>query len=173
MQTHREALGGDYLHGNHNYAGEVVDDCYKILLARNRDSNCLQESNWDVALKELGGESEDLEDGSKPAVIIVRFGSWACGWFEYLMVLEGTPEFAIAEKIEKQLESYSILDDDDFSRREMEAADEIWKNWWRVKDRIKYIRDNRSNMEFRDFKELISCVRGECFRGDASDILSS
>jgi len=41
-----------------NYMGEVPEADWLCLLTRNRDSDCLTESNWRTALKELGGEGE-------------------------------------------------------------------------------------------------------------------
>lgn len=61
-----------------NYAGSIPDPKWLVLLARNRDSDILTESNWECALKQLGGESDDCQ--------VFRFGHWACGWIEYLCV---------------------------------------------------------------------------------------
>lgn len=63
---------------------------------RNRDSSLMEESNFDTALKMLGGESDNVE--------IHRFGHWACGWFEIIIVRPDTPQAAIAHQIESKLE---------------------------------------------------------------------
>lgn len=85
-------------------------------ISQTRDSDHLTESNFAAALKTLGGESETCE--------VWRFGHWVCGWIEHLCV---APERrAEAQAILDRLEGYPVLDDDDFSRREIEAADEAW-----------------------------------------------
>ncbi|MDO8643923.1 MAG: hypothetical protein Q7S00_03010, partial [bacterium] len=79
---------------------------------RNRDSELLDESNFESALKELGGESENVQ--------IFRFGHWACGWWEVLGVRDD--KIPGAEDIEKRLAQYPVLDEDEYSRRESDAT---------------------------------------------------
>lgn len=100
-----------------------------IVLGRNRDSDLLTESNWDAALKILGGESNTLQ--------IHRFGHWACGWYE-LMLIHPSRE-AEGQAIENDLESYPVLDEDDFSEREFNQACEIWESG-DLADRIHWIK---------------------------------
>lgn len=134
-----------------------------IVLGRNRDSDILSESNFDAALKSLGGEGEDVQ--------VHRFGHWACGWYELILVRPDSKAFEIAEEIESALADYPVLDDDDFSMREMEEADRIWRDCYSVKERIEYIRNNREQFEFHSFGALMSCVRGNEFRGYASELI--
>ena len=94
-------------------------DDWLVTFSRNRDSDCLAESNFDAALKILGGESETVE--------IVRFGHWACGWVEHIFAHPSHAETVAT--IEKQIEDYPVLDDDDFCNRESEAAYEGWCSW--------------------------------------------
>lgn len=82
-----------------------------------RDSGCLEQSNFNSALEILGGEQVDR-------VEVHRFGHWGPGWFEIILV---SPELAEqVEGIEARLEDYPVLDEDDWSNREWEAA----INWW-------------------------------------------
>jgi len=74
-----------------NFAGEIPEPEWLFLLSRSRDSDELTESNWRCALKQLGGESENVS--------IDRFGHWACGWWESLSVREGSPEHEKAKVI--------------------------------------------------------------------------
>jgi len=110
----------------------------------------------------LGGEGENVE--------IHRFGHWACGWWEALAVKDNTPQAKIAEEIEEKIESYPVLDEEDFSRREDEAAQDVWRDY-RVKDRVKYIRENRSQFDFHGFADLRAVIRGDYFTGYASELL--
>ena len=130
----------------------------------NRDADCLTRSNFIAALEILGGESEDVE--------VHRFGHWACGWFEIIIVRPDSPAAKEAEEIEAALENYPVLDDTAFSELETEEADETWRVCYREKERIAYIRDNRSQFEFRSFADMLACVRGKYFAGYASELLA-
>jgi len=81
---------------------------------RNRDSDLLSESNWAAALEQLGGEGEDVE--------VHRFGHWACGWLEIILVRPGTDAADTAERIAARLADYPVLDEEDYSRREYEST---------------------------------------------------
>lgn len=146
-----------------NYAGDLPDACWLTVLTRSRDSDILTESNWEVALKRLGGESESVE--------IFRFGHWACGWWEALCVKAGTDGAIIGAEIESELKAYPILDEDHFSEMEQVEADRIWAENYSYSERIEYIREHDSQFEFNSFSDLISCVRGEYFRGYASELV--
>jgi hypothetical protein len=104
--------------------GLVLSDKQDWLVApvtHNRDSDHMTESNFDTALSEIGGEGDDVE--------VHRFGHWGPGWFEIILVRPGSEAAEKAEKIEKRLENYSILDEDDMCRRENDAYNEQWTSW--------------------------------------------
>ena len=82
---------------------------------RNRDSDLLEESNFACALKELGGEGENVE--------VHRFGHWASGWFEILIVNPNTEAAKEALRLEEKLNNYPVLDEDDFSQRRYDAGE--------------------------------------------------
>ena len=88
---------------------------FSVLLIHTRDSDAMEESNFRTALRMLGGESETVQ--------IHRFGHWACGWFELLLITPDTPQHAIAESIEQSIENYPVLDDMDFSELEIEYGE--------------------------------------------------
>jgi hypothetical protein len=91
-------------------------DDWLVVITRTRDSECLEESNFTAALKLLGSESDTVE--------IVRLGHWACGWIEHIFA---APEHrAACEDIQARLDDYPVLDEDDFSQREGDAAFESW-----------------------------------------------
>lgn len=147
-----------------NYMGEKPDLVWLVVLTRSRDSDCLTESNWACALSALGGESENVE--------IFRFGHWACGWWEALCVREGSKEEKIGEGIESSLSDYPILDESDFSEREQEEANGIWRDCYSWRQRVKYIREHSSQFEFYDFKDMLACARGNYFSGYASELIA-
>ena len=54
----------------------------------------------------------------------------------------------------------------------MEEANRVWTDCYDDTERVKYIRDNRSEFEFRDFADLMGCARGTYFAGYASELLN-
>lgn len=84
-----------------------------------RDSGPLDASNFDAAVKILGGESDTVE--------VHRFGHWGPGWSEIILV---SPERAgEVEELESALENHPVLDEDDLSEREHEEYMESWERW--------------------------------------------
>ena len=112
-----------------NYLGKEYSDYY-IVLNRTRDSNSLEESNFETALSMLGGESE--------TVIIIHSGHWAVGWIEFLAIHESDKEkLKLGETILQKLNDYPILNEEDYSNRQWEKAKYFYNNLspeWRWKD---------------------------------------
>jgi hypothetical protein len=111
------------LHGDRlDRSGWLVGPC-----GRNRDSDCLQESNFHSLLKAIGGESVDVE--------VHRFGHWACGWFEIVLIRPGSEAESKAQAVSDALEDYPVVDEDDWATREDEAKHQYWAGLalrWRV-----------------------------------------
>ena len=100
-------------------------DWLVVPVSRNRDSGTLARSNFDVALMELGGESETVE--------VHRFGHWENGWFEIILAHPWLTEQV--EGITASLEEYPILDVMHWSILEGEEAQSAWEHM-SLKDRI-------------------------------------
>ncbi len=118
----------------HDTQGLGLEDRQQWLVvpvSRTRDSEPCEESNFAAALKLLGGESATVE--------VHRFGHWGPGWYEIILVQPQTSAWCVAQSIEKRLESYSILDEDDLSEREYNAAAELWEQA-SVSERLGYIK---------------------------------
>lgn len=140
-------------------------------VVRTRDSGPLEESNFEVALEILKGESQTwgVQKDPKPprffsrflalvksscaktwqllsrklgepktekgfranldapsqTVEVHRFGHWGPGWFEIILVHPSREKEV--EDIERSLEDYPVLDDEDFSAKEYEAACDYWE----------------------------------------------
>ena len=93
-------------------------DWIVVPVLRHRDSSPMEASNFATALKELRGESLMVE--------IHRFGHWAHGWYEIILV---HPELEKeVDDIERRLSVYPILDEDDCGAREMDAAYQAWED---------------------------------------------
>jgi hypothetical protein len=84
-----------------------------------RDSGPYTQSNFYSALEALGGESDTVE--------VHRFGHWGPGWFEIIIIHPSREDEA--QELADAYDEYSVLDDDDLSRREMDAWGEAWESW--------------------------------------------
>lgn len=154
-------------HPDH-YFGATWPNHYSAGVGQSRDSDCLERSNFAVMLRALGGESD--------VVTVVRESHWAVGWVEWIAIeADGTPEsdkaLQIADEQTALLDDYPVLDESDWSEREREEADEVWRNCYNAQERIDYIREHRSQFDFCDFADLIGCVRGNYFAGYASELI--
>ena len=95
-----------------------------VRVSRNRDSDCIAESNFHSFLEGLGGESDDVE--------VHRFGHWGPGWYEIIIINpKASAIVALAQEMEDALEDYPVLDEQDLSERESKAEQEAWDSWAR------------------------------------------
>ena len=148
-----------------NYIGDVPSDEWLVVLTQNRDSDCMTRTNWEEAKKLLSGcNEEDVE--------VFRFGHWACGWWQAMCARKGSAAEAIGKIIETKLACYPILNDDTFSELELEEAELVWKNCYNSKERLEYMRNHWEQFSFHSFADLLGCVRGKFFAGNASELLS-
>jgi len=146
-----------------NYSGQTWPEYY-VFLGRNRDSDCLTQSNFRVALEKLGGESG--------TVSIVRERHFLCGWVEWIAIhKDDEVALALAEKMQEKLENCFILDENDWCELEIEEADKLWKSY-NNSERIEYVKENRSDFEFSDFADLLGCCRGKYFAGYPYELLN-
>lgn len=150
------------------YVGAEWPDYYSFL-GRSRDSDALERANFDAGLKAIGGEQSKND---LPLVKVVRESHWAVGWVEWIAIHESATEaLKLADKIKTEMEDYPVVDEFLFSEYETEEADEVWRECFRPKERLEYIRKHRSQFEFHNLQDLIGCVRGVFFTGDASELL--
>lgn len=122
------------------------EDWYVMPVNQNRDSGCLQKSNFNSFLKGLGGEKGWVE--------VHRFGHWANGWFEIIIVsptahktLEKAYDMASA------LENYPILDDEDFSELEHEEEHDSWNSYGAKDFRKRVVSELESERDAEDCEE--------------------
>jgi hypothetical protein len=86
-----------------------------------RDSDCLETSNHVQSLEILGGESDNVE--------VHRFGHWACGWFEIIIINPGHGlTLNLAKQIDQSLEDYIILNEEHYSELEYETMSNYWSD---------------------------------------------
>jgi len=153
-----------------SYFGETWPNCYSAGVGQSRDSDCLEQSNFATMLALLGGESE--------IVTVVRESHWAVGWIEWIAIEDdGTPESCAAlkeaDEAMEALQNYPVLDEEDWSMREHEEAQSVWQNCYNDAERLAYIREHREQFEFRDYADVIGCVRGRYFAGYASELIGA
>lgn len=164
----------EYFQRDSAYWGErgnwLVVDCLT------RDSDCLTRSNYRTFIKLLGGKGTEGAKGTQEInenLAIEEATHWACGWLQYLIINPECAELiAIAEKAHGRIADYPVLDENDFSELETEEANDVWRDCYRPKDRLEYIRKHRSQFDFRGLSDLIGCVRGKYFAGYASELLN-
>ena len=158
-----------------NYIGATWEG-WLVFLGRNRDSDCLVNSNFDTALSRVRAVmSKDSVPGEDDCatVQVVSENHWLCGWVEWVAIHPSdTAAVAEAEAIESELENYPVLDEEDFSRREDEEAQTVWRNCYNARERVAYMREHASQFDWRDFADLRAQVRGEYFTGYASELIS-
>lgn len=105
-----------------NYLGTEYTDYYIVACKSDSDQTVLQESNFAVALEELGGASD--------TVICACFKHFACGYFDLLLVHESDDKaLELADELVDRINNYPVLDDDDYSERELNRYDEAINSW--------------------------------------------
>lgn len=98
----------------------------------NRDADALTRANFD-ALRECLAEVDPTGDDHE----IYRFGHWANGWFELVLVRPGSAAAAEAESCEAALADYPVLSENLFSDYENEETMQAWRHA-RLKERIEW-----------------------------------
>jgi hypothetical protein len=105
-----------------------------VVLTRTRDSNLLDQCNWDL-ISDLLLEFTDTDNAcldysldSDDICYTWRANHWACGWVEYLMISKNAPDSIkeLAGKIVCDLANYPVFDDDYYSERQSDLAYDRW-----------------------------------------------
>lgn len=113
---------------------------YYVFLGQNRDSDALTRSNFRVALKRLGGETGEDDNGIS-LVTVVRESHWACGWIEWIAIHESnTAGVALANEMEESIDDYPCLSEDDWSELEYMEAMDYWDGL-SLSEKVDYCRD--------------------------------
>jgi hypothetical protein len=117
---------------------DLVDDPehWAIVYTHNRDSGLLAQSNADAIEKAM----EPFTDTGDPDVVFESHSHWAVGHVDGFSIRvfrdgEVTEAFRAYHELSEQLADYPILDEEDYSERELEATlENIGDAAWRVKD---------------------------------------
>ena len=90
-------------------------------LIKTRDCDLLSQSNWDYVIKLLeGSEDEDYDDYE-----VMSWNHWACGWFDMIVVKQGTRAHLLMNEVETSLESYPALDEEEWMKREYDEHHDV------------------------------------------------
>lgn len=164
----------EYFQRNSAYWGENGD--WLVVATLTRDSDCLSRSNFRCMVKLLGGKGNEGTKGTQSIngnLAIEEASHWACGWLQYLIINPAASELINeAESALGRLDDYPVLDEEDWSELETEEANQIWKDCYRTKERVQYIREHKSQFEFRGLADLLGCVRGNYFAGYKGELLN-
>jgi len=110
-----------------------LDAFYMAPISQNRDSDCLTRSNWIVGTEEILKASQHEETE------VHRFGHWACGWYEMLLIHPADlPALRVAAAMAADLENYPVLSDEHLTELEYEEAAEYWQRC-SVSDRVEIL----------------------------------
>jgi len=123
-----------------DYGGQTWYGWYAII-SQNRDSGCLERSNYRTVLErlrkynsELQAENIDSRNAEYDSVgddtvTDTRQGHWAVGWVEVIFVhSSNAAAVTIAQDILDALEDYPVVDDEDFSNLEYEEMSKYWSH---------------------------------------------
>lgn len=119
-----------------SYRNQAIGTSQAIMLSVNRDSSALARSNWRVIVADMQkrfGDESDL-DNVASGWHIERFGHWACGWIDYLLIdvySTSVPEPGLSDPQTTEpfdvmvdwlvaLDDYPIANEDDYSQLESE-----------------------------------------------------
>jgi len=109
-----------------------------------RDSGPLERSNFEVIRDDAERDQIEYE--------VHRFGHWACGWFEIILVHPNHTDWV--EEWEKALENYPVACDSHFSQTEWDEAMETWESWG-ANDLKREIRPQLREREKWHFEEWV------------------
>ena len=134
MIQYKEFAPTEFDHKGLHIYGDDEDDrgewyVAPVGITRDTPEGSYSYSNFKVLEQELENKcGEEWENH--------RFGHWGPGWFEIILVKPNSRAFWICDETERALEDYPILDEEDHSCRQWDAAVEAWE-WMQLDDRVK------------------------------------
>lgn len=108
-------------------------DWLVVPIGVNRDSRCIERSNWAVVTEDIAKADPEGEDHE-----IHRFGHWGPGWFELCLVRPGSKAHECAAEWECALADYPVADESHYSELQTNEANEYWRTM-SSKERVYYL----------------------------------
>lgn len=176
----KESISHNCIHSNDPLGVTQV-----IMLGQHRDSDALDRSNWEVITTDL--EERFGEEDPVPAYDtktwalgewevtsgwhIERFGHWAVGWVEYLVVDVNTPAFEAMVEWREKLDGYPVADDDHFSELEWSELHEHaeWMvRFWRKYGKLTKKAERKSDGDLAHLmlRQMDDCINTDTFDED-------
>ena len=113
-----------------DYGGFSPDGDY-LIYGRTRDSSILENSNYELIFEQLRALSSILEtDKDEPFAYDFRASHWACGWVEYILIKQDSPDRlqVLAYEILGALSDYPCLSDEHYSEKQYDAIHDYWQD---------------------------------------------
>ena len=111
-----------------HYAGPDWPEMF-VFLGQNRDSACLDRSNFEIAQERLDAIPDPtLWPHAGPPWTVIRERHWLCGWVEWIGIhFDAVEHLKAADEMAGELEQYPVLDEDHFSEKEFNEAANYWE----------------------------------------------
>mgnify|MGYP001572232116 CR=1 FL=1 len=146
------------------YWGERPD--WIIAAEINRDSRTLDRSNFRSMERLLEAvDARERGEDDEPAVAIERSSHWAVGWIDRLVVRPGSAAATEAMRLHAKLDDYPVLDEEDWSELECDAAADFWQAasvseriYWCKRYRLSIFAARRAYVPEDDTGELMSAL---------------
>lgn len=135
-----------------------------IVMTRHRESSILANSNWWIVRQRLesmhkrpimrlediahDGPFSRFDPDNTPLLYDWRASDSLVGWIEYLMIrpcAEVESLLQVARGVQRELDAYPILDEDDYSERQQEAMENYW-NTESLKQRIDWCQESGTSI---------------------------
>ncbi len=121
LPTVRESYSGLSDFAWHDDTGETRAEWRVLPVTLARDSQPIDESNWEAARRILDDAGATYETH--------RFCHWAIGWYEAIFVAPDDVSLVAAGGIVCALAGYPVLDDMDLGEREAEDQHRAWESY--------------------------------------------
>lgn len=161
----------------HSYAGATWEGWFSSGFGRSRESDALEESNFQVLCRELApwlgevdrGDGELWgrgDDDSQPEAVIIREYHYLVGWVEWVAIKPTAhAALAVADRLRGDYKCYPVLDESHYSDLEWERADYAWRECYSWRDRLAAISGRFSPRHQESpagkFREMMAAVRGD------------
>lgn len=167
------------------YAGAEWHGWYSAGVGTHRDADALQRANFDAVAERLARvlglealpeaqhnapsflsldpSADPGESGfAPPPVCIVSESHWAVGWVEWIAIRADQAEaLREADSIAADLEDYPVVDESKFSEYEDDECDQVWRQCFDWRERLRYLREHVYRLADRPFREVLAAVRGD------------
>jgi len=150
-----------------DYLGETWKGWYSAGFGQSRDSDCLEQSNFQTVYDELRPLDSEFE--GETTVRIIRAGHWAVGWVEWIAIhSSNTAALQRARQLCDRANDYPVLNEEDFSQREWDSCEQVWRDCFDPAERVRYFR--KHSYTSTGLSDLLQAIRNGSWQ-HAADML--